>query len=429
MLVEMLVASDEATSGSVMQNADRISPSSSGRSQRCFCSSVPNSASTSMLPVSGAAQFSASGARNERPVSSASGAYWRLDSPAPSGWPARNRFHRPRWRAFAFRSSMIGGRSQPRPSLASLAACSSKTDSAGTICSSRKAWSWPRSSSVRASNANSICYLLRPLPGSSSTQPRLYLPAGMAPRYGAVMNQVETARGPVDADSLGVTLMHEHIFILNEEIRENYPADYPDGWDDDGQVDSAITKLTELTGHGCRTIVDPTVLGLGRDIHRIRRVADGTDLNIIVATGLYTYNDVPFYFLYRQPRPSTGGVDPMTSLFVRDIQTGIADTGVKAAFLKCAVDEPGLTPGVERVLRAVCRAHTETGAPITVHTHPHSGTGREVVRVLREEGADLTKVVLGHSGDTSDLDYLTELADAGCLLGMDRFGLDMFLPG
>jgi phosphotriesterase-related protein len=115
----------------------------------------------------------------------------------------------------------------------------------------------------------------------------------------------------------------------------------------------------------------------------------------------------------------------MTALFVRDITTGIADSGVKAAFLKCAVDEPGLKPGVERVLRAVCRAHAETGAPITVHTHPHSGVGREVVRVLREEGADLAKVVLGHSGDSTDLDYLTELADTGCLLGMDRFGLNL----
>jgi phosphotriesterase-related protein len=243
------------------------------------------------------------------------------------------------------------------------------------------------------------------------------------------MNQVETARGPVDADSLGVTLMHEHVFILNEEVRENYPAEYPDGWNEDEQVDSAIAKLTALVARGCRTIVDPTVVGLGRDIHRIRRVADGTELNIIVATGLYTYNDVPFYFTYRLPGlPGTGRVDPMTTLFVRDIQKGIADTGVKAAFLKCAVDEPGLTPGVDRVLRAVCRAHAETGAPITVHTHPRSGTGREVVRVLREESVDLTKVVLGHSGDTTDLDYLSELADAGCLLGMDRFGLDIITP-
>ena len=85
-LVAMLVASDEATSGSVMQNADRISPSSSGRSQRCCCSAEPNSVSSSMLPVSGAAQFSASGAIvGLCPVISASGAYCRLDRPAPSG--------------------------------------------------------------------------------------------------------------------------------------------------------------------------------------------------------------------------------------------------------------------------------------------------------------------------------------------------------
>jgi phosphotriesterase-related protein len=236
------------------------------------------------------------------------------------------------------------------------------------------------------------------------------------------MALVETVRGPVEADSLGTTLMHEHVFVLNEEVRRNYPAD----WDEDERVDEAIVKLTALAGRGCQTIVDPTVVGLGRDISRIRRVADRTDLHIIVATGLYTYNEVPFYFKFRFP--GTDGLDPMTQLFIADLTTGIADTGVKAAFLKCAVDDQGMTPGVERVLRAVARAHVETGAPITVHTHPQSGSGREVVSVLRAENADLTKVVLGHSGDTADLDYLTELADAGCLLGMDRFGLDLITP-
>jgi phosphotriesterase-related protein len=236
------------------------------------------------------------------------------------------------------------------------------------------------------------------------------------------MAQVETVRGPVDVDSLGCTLMHEHVFVLNEEVRGNYPAD----WSEDDRVDDAITKLTALSARGCKTIVDPTVLGLGRDIHRIRRVADGIDLNIIVATGLYTYNEVPLYFKFRTA--DRDGVDPMTRLFVEDIVSGIAGTGVKAAFLKCAVDDQGLTPGVERVMRAVGRAHSETGAPVTVHTHPHSGTGRDAVRVLLEEGADLTKVVLGHSGDSTDLDYLSELADTGCLLGMDRFGLDIITP-
>ncbi len=236
------------------------------------------------------------------------------------------------------------------------------------------------------------------------------------------MAQVETVRGPVDVDSLGRTLMHEHVFVLNEEVRQNYPA----GWSEDDRVDDAINKLNTLAARGCQTIVDPTVLGLGRDINRIRRVADGTELNIIVATGLYTYNEVPLYFKFRTP--GADGVDPMTQLFVGDLTAGISGTGVKAAFLKCAIDDQGLTPGVERVLRAVGQAHAETGAPVTVHTHPHSGTGRDAVRVLLEEGADLTKVVLGHSGDTTDLDYLCELADAGCLLGMDRFGLDIITP-
>ncbi|HXW46366.1 MAG TPA: phosphotriesterase-related protein [Streptosporangiaceae bacterium] len=236
------------------------------------------------------------------------------------------------------------------------------------------------------------------------------------------MAQVETVRGPVDVGSLGTTLMHEHVFVLNEEVRRNYPA----GWDETDRVDDAIAKLTGLYDLGCRTIVDPTVLGLGRDIERVRRVADGVPLNIIVATGLYTYNDLPFYFRYRTA--SRDGLDPMASMFIADITDGIAGTGMKAAFLKCAIDEPGLTPGVERVLRAVGRAHAETGAPITVHTHPASGTGRDVVRVLGEEGADLARVVLGHSGDSTDLDYLTEMADAGCLLGMDRFGLDIITP-
>jgi phosphotriesterase-related protein len=236
------------------------------------------------------------------------------------------------------------------------------------------------------------------------------------------MPLVETVRGPVDVADLGTTLMHEHVFVLSEEVRQNYPA----GWNEDDRVDDAIAKLNALAARGCQSIVDPTVLGLGRDIHRIRRVADGTGLNIIVATGLYTYDKIPHYFEYRVARD--GGLDPLAQLFIGDITDGIAGTGIKAALLKCAIDEPGLTPGVERVLRAVARAHAETGTPVTVHTHPGTGAGREALRVLQEENADLSKVVLGHSGDSTDLDYLTELADAGCLLGMDRFGLDVITP-
>ena len=155
-LVAMLVASDEATSGSVMQNAERISPSSRGRSHCSRCCSVPNSASSSMLPVSGAAQFSASGASAGLcPVISASGAYWRLVSPAPSGWLARKRFHSPRLRASALSSATTGGRCHGNPDLAAAAVCSAKTGSAGKTCSAMKASSRSRHSCVRPSYAKS----------------------------------------------------------------------------------------------------------------------------------------------------------------------------------------------------------------------------------------------------------------------------------
>jgi phosphotriesterase-related protein len=170
------------------------------------------------------------------------------------------------------------------------------------------------------------------------------------------------------------------------------------------------------------------VLGLGRYIPRIARIAAETDLNIVVATGLYTYNDVPMYFHYLGPGAPLGGPEIMADMFVRDIEQGIADTGIKAAILKCATDEPGVTAGVERVLRAVAQAHRRTGVPISTHTHAGTRRGLEQQRIFTEEGVDLSRVVIGHSGDTTDLAYLEELVVNGSYIGMDRFGVDVYLP-
>ncbi|KAA1422632.1 phosphotriesterase [Mumia zhuanghuii] len=238
------------------------------------------------------------------------------------------------------------------------------------------------------------------------------------------MSTVQTVTGPIDSADLGRTLVHEHIIIVGEEFRENYADD----WDEEAKVADAVRDLTELKALGIDTIMDPTVLGLGRYIPRIQRIAEQIDLNVIAATGLYTYNEIPFQFHYSGPGLLFDVPEPLTEMFVRDLTEGIADTGVRAAFLKCAIEEQGLTPGVERVMRAVGQAHAQTGAPITVHTNPHTGSGLVAQRVLAEEGVDLTKVVIGHSGDTTDVDYLSKVAEAGSLLGMDRFGLDVLLP-
>ncbi|MBV9315370.1 MAG: phosphotriesterase [Pseudonocardia sp.] len=242
------------------------------------------------------------------------------------------------------------------------------------------------------------------------------------------MTHVETVRGPVKSTDLGRTYMHEHIFVLTADVQQNYPGEWGS---EDGRVVDAVGKLRSLAAQGVRTIVDPTVVGLGRYIPRIQRIAEQVpELNIVVATGIYTYDSVPFFFQYRGPELSAimGAEvpDPMVDMFVADITEGIAGTGVKAGMLKCAIDREGMTQGVERVMRAVAQAHHRTGIPITVHTHPASRTGIEVKRVLcDEEGVDPRQVVLGHSGDTTDCNHLAELADAGFLLGMDRFGINV----
>lgn len=239
------------------------------------------------------------------------------------------------------------------------------------------------------------------------------------------MTLVNTVRGAIDPAQLGVTLMHEHVFVLSAEIMQNFP----EGWGyEEKRVADAITRLNQLKARGVDSIVDLTVIGLGRYIPRIQRVAAETEINIVAATGVYTYNDVPMYFHFQGPGTELGGPEMMVDMFVKDIEEGIADTGVKAAILKCATDRPGVTPGVERVLRAVAQAHLRTGVPISTHTHAPTERGVEQQRIFQEEGVDLTRVVIGHSGDTTDIAYLEKLIANGSYIGMDRFGIDVLLP-
>lgn len=229
--------------------------------------------------------------------------------------------------------------------------------------------------------------------------------------------QVPTVKGSVDTSQMGLTLMHEHMFVVSEGVSQAFPS----VWDPDSSAAQTTTLLKEVASLGVQTMVDLTVFGLGRNIALIKSVAEQIPINVIVATGLYTYNELPHYFENRD-------ADHMAQLFIKDIREGIGDGGIKAGILKCATDEPGVTPGVEKVLRAVARAHKETGVPIYTHTHAGTKRGLEQQRIFKEEGVDLTRVVIGHCGDTDDIDYLTQVLDGGSFIGMDRFGLDMILP-
>jgi phosphotriesterase-related protein len=159
----------------------------------------------------------------------------------------------------------------------------------------------------------------------------------------------------------------------------------------------------------------------GRDVAFSRRVAEQTGLQVVPCTGIYTYDHLPMFFVARD-------ADAMADLFVHDIEVGIQGTDIKAAFLKCAADEPGVTENVEKVHRAIARASLRTGAPIMAHSRPASGTGPRQVEIFEEEGVDLSRVQIAHTGDTDDLDYIERLLAKGVYIGMDRYGLELFLP-
>ena len=236
------------------------------------------------------------------------------------------------------------------------------------------------------------------------------------------MPTVETVRGPVELNELGPTLMHEHIFILQPEALQNFGHVWGESyWDEEERHADAVRKLSSLREAGIHTIVDPTVPGLGRYIPRIQRLGAEVDLNIVVATGVYAFLELPNFLGYRSPQA-------IAEFFVREIREGIDDTGVKAAFLKCAVERHGIIGDVPRILEAVAIASNETGAPVMVHTNAAKRMGLPTLETLTGHGVDPGRVVIAHMGDSNDLDYLRAVADGGAWLGCDRFGIEHFNP-
>ena len=231
------------------------------------------------------------------------------------------------------------------------------------------------------------------------------------------MPQVQTVTGPVDADELGLTLIHEHFRGRDEATgssgRTCTTTRRSSAW--------PSSRPGTCMGHDVRTVVEPTAMMLGRDIAHLERLARETGLQIVPCTGIYTYDHLPHFWENRD-------ADFMAAAFVHDIEQGIQGTGARAAFIKVAADEPGVTDNIEKIHRAAARASLSTGAPIMAHSRPASDTGPRQVEVLLEEGVDPAKIQIAHTGDTDDLDYIQRVLDTGVFIGMDRYGHAMFLP-
>jgi len=231
------------------------------------------------------------------------------------------------------------------------------------------------------------------------------------------MSTVQTVQGPVAGEELGVVLAHEHVRFRDEAVA----AEWPDRYDAQAELDAALAAVEAAKSRGVQTIVDPTAMFGGRDVRFMKRVADQTGVRIIACTGIYSYDYLPHYFENRD-------IDVMAEHFVADLQGGVQGTTIRAAFLKCAADAPGVTEHVEKIHRAVARASVQTGAPIMAHSMPAVATGPRQVEIFEQEGVDLARVQIAHCGDTDDVGYIERLIDRGVYVGLDRYGLEMFLP-
>lgn len=221
------------------------------------------------------------------------------------------------------------------------------------------------------------------------------------------MTAIQTVLGPVDASELGLTLSHEHLFVTSAGIRLHYPWLF----DQQAELDHAITQLREARDAGVRTLIDVTTPDLGREVAMMRTVAEATGMHIVAATGLWL--DIP-RLLHRQ------SVDDIAALFVHEIEEGMAAAPVRAGVIKVANgDPPGIGEPQEKVLRAAARAATRTRVPISTHTGPYT-IGREQMAIFASEGIDPSLVAIGHSY-TDDVAYLREVVSRGHYLSIDHF--------
>jgi phosphotriesterase-related protein len=219
----------------------------------------------------------------------------------------------------------------------------------------------------------------------------------------------QTVTGAVPGSDLGRVLCHEHVVLRTPGFAESYPWTYPRR----EVIDRCVDVLAELLDSGISTLVDNTTIDLGRDAELLAEVSQRSGITIIAATGCHLVT--PRFVFNRSP-------DAYAELLVRDLTEGVAATGIRAGVIKCATGDDGVTSVNETVLRACARAHLATGAPISTHSHAADRNGLAQLRIFTEEGVDPSRVLIGHSGDTEDFDYLHTLADSGAYLGADRFG-------
>lgn len=222
---------------------------------------------------------------------------------------------------------------------------------------------------------------------------------------------INTVTGPIAADALGLTLFHEHL-VAGPPGRELIDTNF---FDLGLAVARATGYLERAKAEGLRTLVDCSPIDLGRHVELMRAASEATGVQVVCATGLYNQRlGQPAYF-------KAMSADTQAEQFAREVQSGVRDTGIRAGILKVATSTGDrIRFHEEKTLRAVARAQKATGVPIVTHTDAGRHAMQQV-EVLREEGANLAHVVVGHL-DQCDADFAESILRTGVYIGIDRIG-------
>lgn len=236
------------------------------------------------------------------------------------------------------------------------------------------------------------------------------VPAAQVSKASSVQRRgsVQTVQGPIDASKLGFTLPHEHICASSAGFWQAWPEFFG------GRasfISKVVDKLKAARDAGVVTIVDVTPVDVGRDIRLLEEVSRKSGMQLVACTG---------HWLSPSLSMAARTADELADFFVLEIERGIEGTDIKPGVIKVATDQEGVTPFLERALRAVARASKATGVPVTTHTYAAARVGEKQADIFESEGLDSLAVCLGHCDDSDDMGYLTGLLNRGYTIGMDH---------
>jgi len=228
------------------------------------------------------------------------------------------------------------------------------------------------------------------------------------------MSQVNTVTGALDNQQLGRTLMHEHILI-------GYPGWYLDKrqptYNRNEAMARVIDAFNQIKDFGVETVVDPCPSDMGRDPIFYAELSVKTGVNVICATGVY-YESIGGNFTFRHLEQ-----EAITEIYIREIEDGISDTGVKPGLIKIATGRGKVTDYERKVISAAADAAKYTGVPILTHTEKCT-CGHDQIDIVTNAGVAASRMLIGHSDGTADLNHQILLAERGVYVGFDRFGLE-----